>query len=507
MKGTRRDVLSRLERWLNDGQDKQVFWLNGLAGTGKSAIAKSFAEMSFADGKLGASFFCSRDFEDRRNLQKIFPTLAFQLAHRYPLFRKELLMVLTANPDVEREPLYSQMEKLVVGPLKTTRTSALIIIDALDECKDEEPVSSILSVLSRYVEQIPHVKFFITGRPELQIRSGFRLAALRPFTEEFRLHEVEYRLVNTDIERFFRARLTDIAKNRSNEDVTEDWPRSSYIDILCRKAANFFVYASTTIQFMASPYRWPSKRLALLVSLPQSTIHEGEFGIDSLYARVLRHAYHGVGSDNQEVYRHFRSVVGAVLLALNPLSMKSLSDLLHDFDTPSDISRSLRSLHSLLLIPEDIETPIRPFHRSFPDFLIDPKRCQDTRFYVDPSVHHTEILLSCFYLMEKKLKRNICDLDENTVLSDVDDLYSWREDHIGTALQYACKFWTRHLMMSPSSGPNTEEVQKAIDKFFTTHLLFWVEVLIIMDALDVCVHCINDIKRWYIAVSSEYIIC
>ena len=58
MKGTRRDVLLQLESWLNDGQDKRVFWLNGLAGTGKSTIAQSFAEMSFADGKLGATFFC-----------------------------------------------------------------------------------------------------------------------------------------------------------------------------------------------------------------------------------------------------------------------------------------------------------------------------------------------------------------------------------------------------------------------------------------------------------------
>ena len=68
MKGTRRDVLSQIESWLMDKQDKRVFWLNGLAGTGKSTIAQTFAEMSFADGKLGASFFCLRDFEDRSNL-------------------------------------------------------------------------------------------------------------------------------------------------------------------------------------------------------------------------------------------------------------------------------------------------------------------------------------------------------------------------------------------------------------------------------------------------------
>jgi len=181
-----------------------------------------------------------------------------------------------------------------------------------------------------------------------------------------------------------------------------------------------------------------------------------------------------VGPDNQEVYQRFRSVVGAVLLAFNPLSMKNLSSLLHDFNTPSDISTALNFLHSLLLVPEDAEDSIRIFHKSFPDFLTDPKRCQDTQFFVDPSVHHMELLLSCLSLMEERLKRNICNLEDHGVLDDVKDLPAQRKEHIGGALEYACRFWTKHLVRSSSHGPDAKKVQKAIDKFFTTHLLFWV---------------------------------
>ena len=94
LKGTRKEVLFQIEQWLMNKQDRRIFWLNGLAGTGKSTIAQTFAEINFADGKLGASFFCSRDSEDRSNLQAIFPTLAFQLAYRYPQFRERLLQVL-----------------------------------------------------------------------------------------------------------------------------------------------------------------------------------------------------------------------------------------------------------------------------------------------------------------------------------------------------------------------------------------------------------------------------
>jgi hypothetical protein len=509
LKGTRTEVLLQLEHWSADEQDQRVFWLNGLAGTGKTTIAQTFAEMSFADGKLGASFFCSRDFEDRSNLQAIFPTLSFQLAYRYPPFREGLVRVLRANPDVARESLCSQMERLIVGPLKTTHISTLIIIDALDECKDEDPASAILSILSRYIEQIPHVKFFITGRPEPRIRSGFRLAALRPITEVFKLHDVKRPLVDIDIKLFLRICLTEIAKNRSHFDVTGDWPPLSDIDILCEKAAGLFIYASTVVKFVASPHHQPPKRLAVLASLPRNTAYEGESGIDSLYTGMLRHAYRHMGpdsqkSDNQEVYRRFRSVVGAVLLAFNPLSMKSLSHLLQNFNTPFDISTSLNTLHSLLLVPDDTEDPIRTFHKSFPDFLMDPERCQDTRFFVDPSVHHTEILLSCLHLMEERLKRNICNLEDYVILSNVKDLSACRKEHLGDALEYSCQFWTKHLAKSPSSGPDVGKIQKAIDKFFTTHLLFWIEVLIIMKNLEVSIHSINDIQQWYILVSCRH---
>ena len=511
LEGTRKEILLQLEHWLMDEQDQRIFWLNGLAGTGKSTIAQTFAEMGFTYGKLGASFFCSRDFGERSNLQSIFPTLAFQLSHQYPSFRQELLKILRARgPGVGRESLCLQMERLLVGPLRDTHISTLIIIDALDECKDEDPASAILSILSRYVGQIPHVKFFITGRPEPRIRSGFRLAALQPITEVLKLHEVERPLVDIDIKLFFRTRLTEIVINWSHPDVTEDWPPPSDIDILCEKAAGLFIYASTAIKFIASQHHQPRKRLALLVSLPQNTDHEGESGIDSLYTEILRYAYHKVGQGNQnpdrgEVYCHFRSVVGAVLLAFNPLSMKSLSSLLHGFDTPSDISATLNPLHSLLLVPDITEDPVRIFHKSFPDFLMDSKRCQDKKFFVDPTVHHTEILLSCLQLMDQGLKRNICDLDGGP-LNRVNDLSDCRKEHIGGALEYACQFWTKHLMESSRSGSNVEEIQEEIERFFTKHLLHWIEVLTIVENLDASVYSLSDIKQWYTRVSFRFLI-
>ena len=99
------------------------------------------------DGHLGASFFCSRDFHDRRNLQLVFPTLATQLARKYPEFRSIFVPLVQSDPEVAYEPLYNQMRRLIVQPLKQSGISTVIVIDALDECEDEESASAILSVL------------------------------------------------------------------------------------------------------------------------------------------------------------------------------------------------------------------------------------------------------------------------------------------------------------------------------------------------------------------------
>ena len=146
LKGTRDTVLNEIEQWTKDFSKSPVFWLNGLAGTGKSTIAQTTAERLFSEGSLGASFFFSHDFKDRSDLHSIFPTLAFQLAQKYPDFRSHLVPLLRSKPDVVFESLNSQMEKLIAEPLRKTGISIVIVIDALDECKDDEPSSAILSV-------------------------------------------------------------------------------------------------------------------------------------------------------------------------------------------------------------------------------------------------------------------------------------------------------------------------------------------------------------------------
>jgi len=252
IKGTRRGVLQQLEDWLHDEQGERFFWLTGFAGTGKSAIAQTFAKICFADGILGAGFFCSRESVKRSNVQLIIPTLAFQLAHRYPRFREELVKLLRTNPDVGQEHLSLQLEKLIVGPFEATQIQTLIIIDALDEC-DDKSVHLFLMSLSRHMDGIPNVKFFVTGRPVGDMAYGFfRKSPVYPIAKVSRLDDVERSLVDDDIKLILRTRLREHVKASGHCNPPKGWPSSNDIDILCYVARGSFICASKFVNLLTS---------------------------------------------------------------------------------------------------------------------------------------------------------------------------------------------------------------------------------------------------------------
>ena len=140
--------------WARNPQDRHFFWLNGLAGTGKSTIAQTFSGMAADAGTHGASFFCSRDYLDRKELKNIFPTLTYQLACQYPAFRNRIIRVIKQDPSVAWNSLISQLKELIVDPLSSTNISCVIVVDALDECTNDQPTLALLSVLGRHVKNL-----------------------------------------------------------------------------------------------------------------------------------------------------------------------------------------------------------------------------------------------------------------------------------------------------------------------------------------------------------------
>jgi adenylylsulfate kinase-like enzyme len=94
MEGTRVSLLRDLQRWSTDPAAHRIFWLDGMAGTGKSAIARSFCRFLDQNSLLRGSFFCLRGNESRANVKRVLPTLAWFLTRQDSDYRESLLDVL-----------------------------------------------------------------------------------------------------------------------------------------------------------------------------------------------------------------------------------------------------------------------------------------------------------------------------------------------------------------------------------------------------------------------------
>ena len=419
----------------------------------------------------------------------IFPTLAVQLARKYVEFRSILVPLIQSDPGIAYESLYGQMKKLIVKPLNESNISTVIVIDALDECEDEEPGSAILSVLGKLVPEIQNVKFFLTGRPEPRISEGFRLPLLAKMTDVFILHEVKLVQVDNDIRLFFKTSFFELVGRRGGPD---NWPTEEHLDRLCGRAAGLFVYAAATVKFIDTHKRDPKKQLDLLLQSQKIGDHEGK-SLDSLYTSILRDAFR---DDRPEDDAKTRSIIGAVVLATNPLSPSSIAMLL-GFDT-EDVPLFLSSINSLLILQGDVNHPVWPFHKSFPDFITDPNRCTNARFHISPD-HHAQLLVGCLSLMDRILEKNMCKLPDAVANSDVSDLKERTEKHIDPALRYACMSWHMHLVglvdgdKIPAHVPT---ITPAVHRFLETKFLFWLEVLSILGAARNAVDALQITTDW-----------
>ena len=300
----------------------------------------------------------------------------------------------------------------------------------------------------------------------------------------FVLHNVELSLVNSDIQLFLRQSFLEISRGRNGID---GWPTKEDIDNLCERSAGLFVYAVATIRFIDYRGYNPKTRLELLLQRQDSTAPEGKTkfnpktSLDMLYTSIL---YEAFGGDDLENDRRFRSILGAVVLAANPLSPSAIATLL-GFDT-TDVSLRLSSAHSLLVLEVGTDHPVRAFHRSFPDFITNRARCTNPRFRICPSDQHTELLVRCVELMDRRLEKNMFRLPDGVMNSEVEDLGERIEQHVDQALAYACRSWYKHLL-----GAIPARVTSILRRFLEEKFLFWLEVLSVLGAAKEAVHALE----------------
>jgi hypothetical protein len=509
LKNTRVDVLDKLMTWALGLQDysQQIYWLNGHAGSGKSTIAQSVAEFLFSMEMLGASFFCSRNSSARSDLTMIIPTIAYQLARstnaKAPAFRDALLRALRENPDLPFSSLQNQLDRLIVQPIEESEMSTVVVIDALDECRDESTTSTLLGFLAQNVSRIPTVKFFITSRPEQHIRSGFLLDEIHRRTDTMALYLINADTVEADIRHVLRTELTALACRRRELKLPEQWYTEDQVEQLAKKAGGLFIFASTAVKALDRKSVSPRKQILKLLD-PTVSLYEGQAGLNELYSDILKEA---VSEKYSELALKLQPILGILIIARDLVSATTVASLLGGDWDAEDVRVALDGLHSVLVVPENEGEPLQFYHKSFPDFLVDSSRCTDPRFQINRDDYEFTTAQKCFTVMERKLKRNICGLGKYTMNDTLD--VSQRDNCIDESLKYSCRYWNEHIL--PDSHhldtlPNSrrlehlEAIRTILDRWFTTRLLQWLEVLSLLHELGQAVRALSSMREWFASV-------
>ncbi|XTI87333.1 putative WD-repeat protein [Cenococcum geophilum] len=491
IQNTRVDLLREIKEWADGGDKRPIFWLRGLAGTGKSTIARTIAHYYHDRRRLAASFFFSRDIGgDVRHARKFFTSIATQLAHTSDPLGDYICDAIRQNSEIVNRAPQEQWRQLILEPLLKRKSGApqlslVLVVDALDECENDDDVRTIVHLLSeaRSLRKV-RLRILITSRPEISIRNGF---ARIPKTEhqDFILHDISPSIVNEDIRVFVEYNFNIIRQLRG---FALDWPDAKTIRAIVEHAAGLFIWAATACRFIKDGGRFAEKRLSAILD-SNVCITAPERGLDGIYLTVLKNSIHA-DFDQQEESEHcsmLREVLGAIVTLFSSLSIGPLARLVNIPE--KDIDESLEDLHAILDIRKDRNLPVRLHHPSFRDFLVNRKRCNDLRFWIDERKAHQLLADYCIDLMSAALRRDICALREPGVTArDVSEQNI--KTGLPTALQYACQYWVQHLRRS---NAQLEDYDKTHD-FLRLHLLHWFEALSLIGKISEGTHAIQVLE-------------
>ena len=476
--GNRTEILDLIEQWTVNPHGERIFWLSGMAGTGKSAIARTLAHTLSEKKQLGASFFFSRDRGDRGDASKFFTSIAYQLALldvEDGAVAQSIRKAVNRHPDIFTRAKRDQWKFLIQEPLSQLKSHTangmvlVLVIDALDECDNDEDVKLILRLLceSKGFQRI-RFRVFVTGRPRISVRDAF----LETLYQSLVLHEIERYIVQGDLRIFFGHELGNLQK-RGRLTLGE-----GDIDTLVQRAGELFIYAATICSFVAQK-KHPPPRERLGIVLQNNTFERSpEKNLDELYIQILREAVSTVDSAQETSLfcLHFSLVVGSIVSLFSPLSVSSLAKLLHEW--PDRIELTLDNLLSILNVTN---TAISLIHPSFRDFLLDRKRCDDNNFWVDSAEAHLALTKNSLMLMAASLNRDICDLQSPGILIEEIDPERVREC-IPTELGYACTYWVRHL--ESSVKVLGRDLVDEIRRFLEQNALHWLEALSLLGKMQ-----------------------
>jgi len=396
MEDTRVELSQELDDWEKSNIDSAtMFWVSGGAGTGKTALLLTFADLCRQYGRSIGTFFASNRIANCNDGNRIVATLAIQLMQALPPTKRYIYKAIRQDPHLFTKGREVQMKALIVGPIKEVARLVrflkiirihsyprLIVIDGLDECSGKDVQSDIIRIIGEAMRDVRlPLRFLVASRPEPHIVDAIDDLKSRFQGRVSQIDLSEDAMARRDIEVYLRRKFAEVRS--MHPEVPPDWPGTDIISQLADKASGHFIYATTVMAYIVTRYHRPDERLSVIRGLLRAPPGDTPFAqLDFLYTHITSNANH---------QKDILKVLGQMLIARDmpnsvdefgspansssPMRLEAILGL-----QPGDIRRILTDMHSLLKFGTNLED-IKLLHASFPDFLMD--RSRSNSFSVD----------------------------------------------------------------------------------------------------------------------------
>jgi hypothetical protein len=499
---TRTTVISEIKEWIHSiGKEtsKQVYWLDGPAGAGKSAIAHTIAKYC-SDSKLLGCMFCFSTSMQGLNPGLLFPTISRSLSNFDHEWGKALFIALQDNNDLcTTSSLQLQFQELllnialgmnerVVGPV-------VVVIDALDECGNDSARRELLSYIIRLTELPSFFRFLITTRSDQDMVDQLEKLKQRNCVNHCNLAELDPHNTDKDIYVLVDHKLSNDQRVKSHP----EW-NSSMINQLVQAAEQSFQWASTACSFIqgineSNAFNWHDRFEAVLHAPKKQQSGPKYRHLDDLYKVVLERLFPSSNS-----LERFKLIVGRVLAIKRPVSIYTLKELYGVGEKQQWTTEILCTLGSLLYGVLQEHTPIRLLHSSFHEFLTNSARSGAYFINLGSGDYDSILAHSTLRVMNTRLAFNMCQLKTSYCLNKEDENFDgYTQQYLSLDLVYSVQYWAEHLRHLQFSISLQQEIKKLLED----KALFWIESLSLLNQVHRVVPLLAIAKSWVSAVSNK----
>ncbi|KAF8310592.1 hypothetical protein DL93DRAFT_1591194 [Clavulina sp. PMI_390] len=458
--GTRRRILCEITAFL-EGQAKasepspRIFLLSGMAGAGKSIIARTCRQY-FTDRQefYIASFFFNRAYPERSVPTRSIAHLAAALCDSHPEVQHAMARALKKRCDLTSADLITQFNALIREPLSflpPDSKSIIIIIDALDEADDsittditqwsteEHLFDDFLKVLSEETTFLsPRVRILLTTRDQPSILSCF---TGKPHVRVRHLHLDRESL--EDVHKYAIIKFQNIAIKKR----IAQWPSSEQVELFAQRSGALFIWARTALEWIEDSDKPVDELEQILSSQPPP---EAADRLNSMYAMVIsRLPWH-----RPSFPQRYRDTIGAVLCMRRPLTIIALANLLGE--NREDLRRTLERLMPILSGVSQCDEPVTVAHESVREYILmyASTRGVEAHFGIHPEYANGFLADRCIKLMDENISTSHGGQPEKNMQetpSFVSLVPTYLLGRVEDHAIYAIDFWHEHVALGPRS--------------------------------------------------------